>query len=75
MLEAGVTVHKLVICYLLSVTRMAWCVYRSCDKHVYIVFSLTLDPIPGHGLPLRGFVIILIGLIWTSYQPYAETST
>jgi len=71
MLETSLTVYKLVIWYLLSVTWMAWCVYRSC----ILFFPWRFDPIPGHGLPLRAFVITLIGLLWTSDQPHAETST
>ena len=41
-----------------------------------LIFPLwRLDPICGHGLPLRSFAITLIGHPRTNYQPEAETCT
>ena len=44
-------------------------------------FLWRFDPVPGQGLPLRGFAITFIGRIafsrtlWTSDKPVAQTST
>jgi hypothetical protein len=46
----------------LNITHLRAEFWISCRPEFELFFFLTrLDPIPGHGLPLRGFVITLFG--------------